>query len=64
MTDHETDQDEPEPEYGWTTISELVRDTTGAPFLHTERFLYYSPAEARALYLESIAAQGFVLTDD
>lgn len=52
-------------EWGWLTITELVTGPDGprGGWFHTERFLYYSPAEARERFAEMLADKGWRRVD-
>lgn len=49
--------DDADAEYGWVTVSETVTDGIST-WLKTERYLYYSPVEARALFTETLRVEG------
>ena len=52
-----------EVEHGWIELSELVSDGHMTWF-ERQRYLYYSPAEARALFAEHIKSNGWTIKEE
>jgi hypothetical protein len=53
----------PETEYGWTSITELVTDGH-MEWFETQRYLYYSPEEAKALFAEHVKNNNWTVVED
>lgn len=51
---------ETEAEYGWLSLSELVTDGYRT-WWETQRYLYYSPEDARAEFAEHIKSNGWTI---
>lgn len=55
-------ESDPDYEWGWLVITELVTDGRDQWF-ETQRYLYYSPSEARAIFRERCAEKSWMLVD-
>jgi hypothetical protein len=56
-------QEAEEFEHGWNSVSEFVTDGVNT-WLETQRYLYYSPEEARSLFLEHVKANNWAIKEE
>lgn len=52
-----------EKEYGWITISDFVNDGH-MTWLESQRYLYYSPEEARALFEQHVKDNNWIIKEE